>query len=422
MTSAAIVTIGTEITRGELRDSNGPFLAEQLITLGFDVHELVSVDDDVPRIEATLRRVGAAVDVVLVTGGLGPTSDDVTVQAASQALGVLVVRDEKSLQMITRKITALGREMTESRASMADVPEGSEVLSNPIGSAPGFACSFAKARAFFMPGVPTEMRAIFETHVVSRIGPMAHPTSAQIVLRTYGAPEATVGERLEDLEARHPGLTLGYRLVFPEIEVKVRVQDSDLATARARARAIANEARNRLGAIVHGEDEDSFARSVGRALRARGFTLALAESCTGGLAGALLTAVAGSSEYLLLDAVTYSNASKERLLGVSPEILMAHGAVSPETAEQMAVGARRVANADIAVSVTGIAGPSGGSELRPVGTVHFAVATSQGVHAVSQRFDGDRERIQRASAFFALSLVLSACSGDAPLSVGPHCT
>jgi nicotinamide-nucleotide amidase len=420
--SAVIVTIGTEITRGELLDTNSHYLASRLCELGFEVLEVVTVDDDRSRIKHTLERVSQRAKVVLVTGGLGPTTDDLTAQCAADAAGVAMVRHEPTLALIERKMTALGRPMTAARQRMADVPATATVLGNPAGTAPGFVLPLHQAQCFFMPGVPSEMKAIFENLIVPRIGPLGSADTAQVVLRTYGLPEATVGELLSGLEAQHEGLVIGYRLVFPEVEVKIRVRAKDIGTARERANRIALEARARLGDAVFGEDDESFASAVGSALRARGFTLAVAESCTGGLIGALLTSVSGSSDYFLLDAVTYANVAKERVLGVSPETLMAHGAVSRETAEQMAKGARRVAGTDIAVSVTGIAGPSGGSESKPVGTVFFALSTHEGVRSYEKRFDGDRERVQRAAAFFALQLVREACAGSLPAPMADHCT
>jgi nicotinamide-nucleotide amidase len=421
--SAVIVAIGTEITRGELQDTNSHYLASRLCELGFEVREIVTVDDDVARIRHTLERVGSLAKVVLVTGGLGPTSDDLTARSAADAAGVSLVRDEGTFASITRKMTALGREMTPARSRMADVPSTATVLGNPAGTAPGFVVTIGQAQCYFMPGVPREMRAIFENLIVPRIGPLGSADTAQVVLRTYGIPEATVGEMLVGLEAQHEGLTLGYRLVFPEVEVKVRVRAKDVGTARERANTIAREARTRLGDAVFGEDDESFAGAVGSDLRAKGLSLAVAESCTGGLIGALLTSTPGSSDYFLLDAVTYSNAAKERVLGVSPEVLMAHGAVSREVAEQMARGARRVADTDLAVSVTGIAGPGGGTDQKPVGMVFFALASADGLRTYQRHFDGDRTKVQRAAAFFALQLVREACANAArPAPLADHCT
>jgi nicotinamide-nucleotide amidase len=412
--SAVIVAIGTEITRGELLDTNSHHLASRLCELGFEVRGIVTVDDDVERIRGALVRAADSARVVLVTGGLGPTSDDLTAQAAAAAAGVALQRDAGAYAAIARRMQTLGREMTPARARMADVPATATVLGNPAGTAPSFALRLGEADCYFMPGVPSEMRAIFEALIVPRIGPLGVADTAQVVLRTYGLPEATVGERLAGLETRHEGLTLGYRLVFPEVEVKVRVRAADAGAARERANTIAREVRALLGDAVFGQDDESFASSIGRDLRGKGMTLAIAESCTGGLMGSLLTETPGSSDFFLLDAVTYANSAKERVLGVRSEVLMAHGAVSLECAEQMAQGALRISGADLAVAVTGIAGPGGGSEQKPVGTVFFAVATAEGVRSMERRFDGERARVQRAAAFFALQLIRQACASAAP--------
>jgi nicotinamide-nucleotide amidase len=419
--SAAVLTIGTEITRGEIVDTNSAWLASRLTALGFEVLAIDTVDDDRERIVEALRRLHHGAKVVIVTGGLGPTTDDLTAACAAEALGVDLVRDEASLEAIQRKLAAAGRQLTPSNARMADVPRGAEVIGNPVGTAPAFGITLGGARFYFLPGVPREMTQIFDELLTPRIGPLASGNSYQIVLRTYGLPESLVGERLDGLEAANPGLRIGYRATFPEVEVKVRVLAGDPSAARSSAERIAQEVRTRLGDIVYGEDDDRFAAAVGSALRARGYTLAVAESCTGGLIGALLTEIPGSSDYLLLDAVTYSNKAKERVLGVPAEVLIGHGAVSPECVTSMADGVRRIAGADLAVAVSGIAGPAGGTSEKPVGLVMFALSTEGGTLVTEKRFTGDRLRVQRGAAFYALSLVRDACKGPHPVPAAPRC-
>lgn len=419
--TAAVLTIGTEITRGEIVDTNAAWIASRLTAMGFQVVEKDTVDDDRARIVEALTRLARRAPVVIVTGGLGPTTDDLTAQAAAQAAGVDLVTDEGALEALRRRLAVMGRAVSPANARQADVPRGAEVLINPVGTAPAFRVTIGEAQCFFMPGVPTEVEHIFDELITPRIGPLASSNSYQIRLRTYGLPESLVGEKLEGLEAQNPGLTIGYRASFPEVEVKVLVRAEDGARAREAAERIAGEVRARLGGYHYGDEDDTFAAAVGRALRSRGYTVAVAESCTGGLVGTLLTAVAGSSDYLLLDAVTYSNAAKERVIGVPSEVLMAHGAVSPECAAAMAEGVRRVGGADLAVSITGIAGPGGGSSEKPVGLVYFGLATPAGTTTVEKRFLGDRTRIQRAAAFFALSLVRDACKGPLPSPSGPRC-
>jgi nicotinamide-nucleotide amidase len=269
-----------------------------------------------------------------------------------------------------------------------------------------------KARLFFTPGVPHEMKRLYEDHIEPALAANVSRTSHQIRLRTFGLGESVVGERLEGLEAKEPGLTLGYRASFPEIEVKVLFRNQNEAEAQANAERIALEVKERLGSVVYGEGDDSLAAFVGRTLRDRGMTLALAESCTGGLVGQLITAIPGSSEYLMLDAVTYSNAAKIRVLGVSEDDLRACGAVSEEIARAMAEGVQRLADTDLAISITGIAGPGGGTEQKPVGTVWVALK-KRGEPAKAQllKLAGSRDRIRTLAAYHALRWVADAALG-----------
>ncbi len=414
--TAAILSIGTELARGELVNSNAAWLGEQLAALGFTVLEHVTVDDDDDRIVGAIQRLGRSSEVVVATGGLGPTSDDRTTAAAARALGVDLVRDEASLERIRRRFESLGREMPASNQKQADFPAGAEIIPNPVGTAPGFAITIGRARCFFLPGVPSEMMRLFGDTVVRAIGSLVHRTSHQIHIRTFGLTESQTGELLSGFEEEHPGVTLGYRAHFPEIEVKVFARAATEPDAEALARKAAETVRARLGDAVYGDRDDTFSGVVGRRLREKGLTLAVAESCTGGLVGAMVTSVAGSSDYMLLDAVTYSNSSKTKVLGVNEDILRAHGAVSAETAAAMSEGALRISGADIAVSVTGIAGPGGGSEEKPVGTVWLALSKKDGPTVVkTRRLHGDRERIRTLAAYVALRMVARAAVGADPV-------
>lgn len=413
--TAAVLSIGTELTRGELVNTNASWLAERLTLLGFEVLELATVDDHRERIAEALARLASRHRVVIATGGLGPTTDDVTTEAAAKALGVALERHEPSLDAIRRRFAALGREMSPSNAKQADFPAGATVLPNPVGTAPGFAIDVAAgapsgpSRAFFLPGVPHEMRRIFDDHVQPAIASLAERTTCQIRLRTFGLPESQVGERLAGLEGEEPAITIGYRASFPEIEVKVLARAATQAEAESIARRAAAKVRERLGDAVYGEGDDTLPAYVGRALRDRGLTLAIAESCTGGMIGEMITRVPGSSEYLLLDAVTYSNAAKQDVLGVDVELLRHHGAVSAEVAGAMAEGARERAGADLSVAVTGIAGPGGGTDAKPIGTVWLALA-ERGAETKTRtmKLFGDRERIRTLASFVALKMIADA--------------
>jgi nicotinamide-nucleotide amidase len=410
--TVAVLSIGTELTRGELVNTNAAWLGEELTQLGFDVVEHTTVDDHLDRIVALMRSFAETHRVVIVTGGLGPTSDDLTTAAAAKAAGVELCRDESVVEEIRQKFKLFGRVMPESNAKQGDFPEGAEILSNPVGTAPGFAMTLGQARFFFVPGVPREMKHLFHESVVPAIAALAEPRTHQVHLRTFGMTESGVAEALRDLEKTHEGLTLGYRAHFPEIEVKVHVRADSAAEAEQLSHSIADEVRSLLGDAVFGGRADSFAEVVGKALRDEGKTLAVAESCTGGQVGEMLTRIPGASDYLLLDAVVYADSAKESVLGVSPDLLLAHGAVSSETAAAMAEGALRVAGADIAVSITGVAGPGGGTEDKPVGTVWFGLARKDEPTITKHRkLPWERERVQTLAAYFALELVRRAALG-----------
>lgn len=410
--TAAVLSIGTELTRGELVNTNAAWLAEELTALGFEVVEHATVDDDIDRIVTLIARFSETHRVVIATGGLGPTSDDLTTAAAAKAAGVPLRREQGVVEDIRRKFEAFGRVMPESNAKQGDFPEGASILPNPVGTAPGFSMTLGKARFFFTPGVPHEMKYIYGESIVPTIAALAERTTHQVRIKTFGMTESGVAQALQGIEEEFPGLTLGYRAHFPEIEVKVRARAASAAEAERLSHTVADKVRALLGDAVFGGEADSFAEVVGNTLRDRGKTLAVAESCTGGQVGEMLTRVPGASDYLLLDAVVYANSAKEAVLGVSPELLRAHGAVSSETAAAMAEGALRLAGADIAVSITGVAGPGGGTDDKPVGTVWFGLAR-KGEPTITRhrKLPWGRDRIQTLSAYIALELIRRAVLG-----------
>jgi nicotinamide-nucleotide amidase len=403
--SAAVLCIGTELTRGELLNSNATWLAEALTTIGFEVLAVDCVDDDRERIEAALTRLSLAHAVIACTGGLGPTTDDITTECAARLAGVELVRDEPSLQSIRDRLSRFGRQMALSNAKQAEFPRGSRILPNPNGTAPGFELKLNRALAYFMPGVPFEMKAMFEAHVEPAIFPLLGDRQFQVLLRTFGLPESEVNDRLAGIEAEF-GVIIGYRATMPEIEVKVLARANTVEAAKELAERAANAVRTRLGdEVVFGEGKARFPEAVCQLLEAKGQTLALAESCTGGLVSELITAHAGASAIFRGGAVTYANDAKIALLGVPPELLARHGAVSAEVARAMADGARRAFAADLALALTGIAGPDGGSAEKPVGLVHFAVASASGISERRVVFGGNREQVRRRAAFAGLALL-----------------
>jgi nicotinamide-nucleotide amidase len=403
--STAVLCTGTELTRGELVNTNGTFLAEALTALGFEVIAVDSVDDHAERIVRALERLGRDHDVVVCTGGLGPTTDDLTSECVARLLGVPLERDPASLEVIRARLERAGRTMAASNAKQADFPRGARILPNPNGTAPGFFVTLGRTAAFFLPGVPSEMKAMFAASVVPAIEPLVAQRSHQTLLRTFGLPESEVNDRLSGIEAAH-GVKIGYRARLPEIEVKVLARAPSVEEARARSERAATEVRARLGdEIVYGEGDTTLAEVVCRLFEANSLTLAVAESCTGGLVAELLTGVPGASRSFLGGVVAYANTAKTELLGVDRALLEAYGAVSAEVANAMAEGARRRFDANVAVAITGIAGPEGGSAEKPVGLVHFAIASDTGVTAKHTIFTGGRELVRRRAAFAALALV-----------------
>lgn len=410
--TVALLSIGTELTRGEIINTNAAWLAAELTAAGFTVSEALTVDDDLDRIVASIRQLARAHRLVIATGGLGPTTDDLTALAAARSIGSELVRDESTLLSIRRRVEARGKTMNAGHEKQAEVPAGSEILPNSSGTAPGFVVHIGESSVFFLPGVPREMKSMFAEQVLPRVRPAAPNNTYQTRLRTYGLPEAALGELLKGVEEAYPGITLGYRAHYPEVDVKVHAHAATHSIARELSLKATAEVRERLGTVVYGEGDDAFPEMVGRAVRARGWRLAVSESCTGGLISHLLTSYP-ASDYLVGAAVTYANSAKTRLLGVAEDTLRGHGAVSAEVAAEMAQGARRLCEVDVAISVTGIAGPTGGTATKPVGLCYWAVSHPGGLVVRDRVFPGDREEVQLGAAYAVLDL-LRRIAGNLP--------
>jgi nicotinamide-nucleotide amidase len=405
--TAAVLCIGTELTRGELVNTNATWLADALTSAGIEVTSVDCVDDDRVRIEAYLRRLAGEHALLVCTGGLGPTTDDITTECAARVAGLELVRDAASLAHIEERLSRFGRPMAISNAKQADFPAGARILPNPNGTAPGFRVALGKCAAYFMPGVPTEMKAMFEANIVADLDALVSEPRHQIVLRTFGAPESEVNDLLSGVEGRFD-VVIGYRATLPEIEVKVLAKGATREIAASAARRAADEVRTRLGERVYDEGFGSLPDSVGRLLAERGKTLAVAESCTGGLVAELMTRLPGASRYFLGGVVAYDNRVKTQLLGVPAELIAAHGAVSQQVAQAMAEGARQRLGADFGLAFTGIAGPDGGTAQKPVGLVHWALAGAANSAQRERVFVGDRLAVRRRAAFAGLDLLRRA--------------
>jgi nicotinamide-nucleotide amidase len=404
--AAEILTIGDELCRGEIVDTNAAWLAERLTEVGLHVRWKSSTTDDEGDMETAFRQAGTRADVAVCSGGLGPTDDDRTVDVVARLLGVEPRVDESHRVRMVERFNQRGFEVTPNNLRQVRVPRGADVLRNSAGLAPGFAVAFGRATLFCTPGVPREMKAIWEEEIAPRLSEYRRGVrTAKRVWRVAGMGESHVDHKLRGLTDGLEGATLHFRIAYPENLVTVVVRRKDAAEARAEIERLDGEVRARLGGAVYGIDDQTLPQVIGGKLRARGELLAVAESCTGGLIGDLITDVPGSSEWFRGGVVAYSNALKQSLLGVREETLAKHGAVSEECVREMAQGARSRADAAWAIAVSGIAGPSGGTPEKPVGLVHYAVAGPSGTEARRLSWPTERRLVKQLAAFAALNLL-----------------
>lgn len=417
-----ILATGDEIRSGALIDSNSAYIAERLEREGVEVVRHHCVGDDLGSLTDVFQEIARRADIALVTGGLGPTSDDRTTEAAARAAGVGLVLNADALTAIEMFFKRLGRTLTPSNRKQAFFPDGSEILPNPIGTAPGFKIQIETCTFFCLPGVPVEMRKMLASEVIPRLLSLSggHRQISMVrTLSTFGATESMVGEQLSDIIADFPDIQIGYRAKFPEIQVRLYIRGDDAAEMVNHLDTVAHRVTGRLGDRVFSSDNRSMAATVGDLLADGKATLAVAESCTGGLISHWLTNTAGSSRYFLFSGVTYANAAKMDVLGVSETTLASHGAVSPETVREMAAGARRVAHATYAIATSGIAGPDGGSDEKPVGTVCVGLAGPDGVTSRQFYFPyGNRRAKKKLFAMAALDTLRRHILGMEALDVG----
>jgi nicotinamide-nucleotide amidase len=409
MMRAEILATGEEIRSGALVDSNSAHIARRLEEAGATVARIHAVGDDAAELAAVMREIGGRSEIAVVTGGLGPTVDDLTAAAAAAAAGCGLELSPAALESIEDFYRTQGRPMPASARRQALLPASAEPLVNRVGTAPGFVRTIGRCRFFFLPGVPREMRVLLDEHVLPRVGAAlggGRVFLGRRTLRCFGITESLADERLAGLAARFPSVRLGLRADFPEIQITLSAAAPDPpALARRLAEAAAWSAE-RLGDLVFSDAGETMAAAVGRLLRERGASLAVAESCTGGLIAHELTEVPGSSDYFRLSVVAYANAAKTRLLAVPAETIARFGAVSPETAREMAAGVKRLGEATHAVATSGIAGPGGGSPDKPVGTLCIGLASPGG--AWGRRLGlrpADRSAAKRLFAMQALDLL-----------------
>ena len=403
---AAILSTGDELTSGRILDTNAGWIADKLFERGIDVAAIIAVGDDRERLLWAWRRALDVADVVISTGGIGPTADDLTSEVVAEVLGVPLVEDGEQAARIRRLFEAFGRQMPANNLKQALLPRGAIVIPNALGTAPGYRVAHGTKHLVVLPGVPREMKPMMEETVLPWLIALGGGDQVYLahVFQTFGLTESGLDEMVAGAVDPAEG-RVSFRASFPEISLRVVVHGRP-GEAGVRLEELVARIRERIGPYVYGEGATTTMEEVvGRLLRERGLTVALAESCTGGLVGHRLTNVPGSSAYVRGAVVAYADGAKQALLGVRRETLAAHGAVSEETAGEMAAGARRALGASIGVSTTGIAGPDGGTPEKPVGTVCFGLASDAGVVARRYQLWGTRDWVKLLASQVALDWI-----------------
>ncbi|NPV58973.1 MAG: CinA family nicotinamide mononucleotide deamidase-related protein [Actinobacteria bacterium] len=400
--TCALLAVGDELLDGRVEESNSSFISEKMRSLGVEVVLREVVGDDAELIKAAVVQAMEAADLLVITGGLGPTDDDLTREAVSEALDLPLVRDPRIERKLDQFFASMGREASPSNFKQADLLKGAEPLESGLGTAPGQWLLQGGKAIVLLPGVPHEMRAIMENELWRRLSALAPGQEGEsFSLLVAARPESEVGEEVLEAIAGLEGVSASFRVAEGRIEIKLssRADPGNLTEAERRV-------KEKLGRWVVAEGGETLEGNLGKELRARKLTLAVAESLTGGMLGEAITSVPGSSDYFKGGIIAYDYGAKERLLGVDRALLEAVGAVSEEVAAAMARGAREALDASIGVALTGVAGPGSGGEREPPGTVAFGLSDNTGDWAWKYRLPGDRERVRRFAVTVALTIVL----------------
>ncbi len=404
--TAEIIAIGSELLAPDRTDTNSLWLTEKLNSIGIEVKLKTIVGDDDARLEEAIRDASRRSKVVITTGGLGPTEDDITRKVAARALGRRLLLDETILADLRQRFLAFGHVMPERNSRQAMVIEDAKVLPNPNGSAPGLLIDHEGVSVVLLPGPPREMRPMFADHVLPRL--MDRAGSVKVVrrmLRVAGLGESALDEKIAPIYTKYENPQTTILFNQTEVEIHLIARGRTDAEANALLDRLSEQLEERLGDAVFSFAGEKMEEVVGLKLSVGRYTLAVAESCTGGLISQRLTEVAGSSNYFVEGIVAYSNETKTRALGVKTAVLREHGAVSAEVAEAMAEGVRQRAGTDFGLSITGIAGPGGGSEEKPVGLVYIALADDAHTKSRKLMIPGDRQLVRWRASQAALDLL-----------------
>jgi nicotinamide-nucleotide amidase len=407
-----IIAIGDEILNGTVVDTNSAWLGQQCQRLGVAIRRRQTVADNLDDMAAAMQLSAQQADLIVCCGGLGPTVDDITAEAVALFSGDPLTCNTDALSQITAYRAKAGRRLGEIDDRQAFIPSRAEVLANPVGTAPGFLIKMGQSTMICLPGVPREWQVMCREYVLPWIQERVGTVPFEHTWKFFGLTESQLAMAVNLMSTQE--LELHYRAHFPEIHLRVVTHN------RVRLESFSQELMAQQGERCFSESGSDFAEEVNRALLERGWTLATAESCTGGLISQMMTAIPGASKVFVMGVVSYANSAKEDL-GVTPELIAEHGAVSEPVVVAMAQAARERSGATLAVAVSGIAGPGGGTREKPVGTVHLALATPKGCIHKKRFFPFDRERIRKVTAYLALELVRRMCVGtlSAPVTRSP---
>jgi len=400
-----IIAVGTELLLGNIVNTNAQYLSQKLADLGIDVYYHAAVGDNLQRLSNTIKEGLLRSDLIITSGGLGPTVDDLTKEGVADALGIDLLPDEATIKRIEGMFKAMGRTMTENNVKQGYIPEGAAILENDNGTAPGVLVEKDGKIVIMLPGPPKELYPMFEDKVLPYLRTKIKSTIRSRMLRVTGVGESAAEDMLKEIFKTQINPTIAPYAKDGEVHLRITAKAGTAEEADVMIDGMEAQVREILGDNIYGCDEETLEEVVVKLLRQNNLTLALAESCTGGLVANRITDVPGASETLMYGVVSYSNEAKMKLLGVKEETLKAYGAVSSETAEQMAVGVRRILNTDLGVSITGIAGPGGGSKEKPVGLCYLGIAYGEAVEVHKLNFTGNRKKIKWNTGSRALDLL-----------------
>jgi nicotinamide-nucleotide amidase len=417
---AEIIGVGTEILLGQICNNNAEWISQRLAEIGVDVPYHQAVGDNVERIEAAFRLGLSRADVVVATGGLGPTQDDITRDGLAAALEVRLVRHPEIEEFLRAKFARLDREMPEINLVQADVPEGARYILPDRGTAPGLICETEGKRVYVVPGVPAEMREMMSRSIIPELADLAGPAAlVSRTIRATGIAESKVAELLDDLFRTSINPTVAYLASSGEVKVRLTAKSPSRAKAETLIAPLADEVVKRLGRSVFTTEDEELEQVIGRLLVEKGMTIASAESLTGGSVAVRLSTAAGSSDYFKGSAVTYTAEAKRKVLGVRKETIDGPGVVSEECAVEMAQGARRLYESDVALALTGVAGPEP-HDGKPPGTVCLGLSAKDRDESRCFRAPGDREQVRRWAEQAGLDMVRRYLEGSPqPAELGP---